>query len=121
MFLSCCQPALNRPEAARPRSIAILVFVVGIVWPTGCFRVVVALVLTASLVVPAGSVAAQGGFSDLDEAGSHRAGVEELAEIGVLEGTLCARGGVLPRRAAGALGDGGVAGPGPRQHRSCWV
>ena len=56
----------------------------------------VALVLAASLVVPAGSVVAQGGFSDIDEAGPHRAGVEELAERGVLEGTLCAPGEFCP-------------------------
>ena len=83
------QPRVE-PPGGGPVSNAILVFVVRIVWPTGCFRVVVVLVLAASLVVPAGSVAAQGGFSDLDEAGPHRAGVEELAERGVLEGTLCA-------------------------------
>ena len=89
------QPRVE-PPGGGPVSNAILVFVVRIVWPTGCFRVVVALVLTASLVVPAGSVAAQGGFSDLDEAGSHRAGVEELAETGVLAGTLCAPGEFCP-------------------------
>ena len=83
------QPRVG-PPGGVPVSNAILVVVVGIVWPTGCFRVVVVLVLASSLVVPAGSVAAQGGFSDLGEAGSHRAGVEGLAERGVLEGTLCA-------------------------------
>ena len=89
------QPRVE-PPGGGPVSNAILVFAVGIVWPSGCFRVVVALVLAASLVVPAGSVAAQGGFSDLGEAGSHRAGVEELAETGVLEGTLCAPGEFCP-------------------------
>ena len=71
-------------------------FVVRIGWPTGCLWVVVALVLAASLVVPAGSVIAQGGFSDIDEAGRHRAGVEGLAEMGVLEGTDCAPGQFCP-------------------------
>ena len=56
----------------------------------------VALVVAASLVVPAVSVVAQGGFSDLDEAGPHRAGIENLAEMGVLEGTLCAPGQFCP-------------------------
>ena len=84
------------PPGGGPVSNTILVFVVRIVWPTGCFRVVVALVLAASLVVPAVSVAAQGGFSDIDEAGPHRAGVEELAKTGVLEGTLCAPGEFCP-------------------------
>ena len=58
-----------------------------------------ALVLAASLLVPAGSVVAQGGFSDLDEAGPHRAGVENLAELGVLEGTDCAPGEFCPTAA----------------------
>ena len=89
------QPRVE-PPGGGPVSNTILVSVVGIVWPTGCFRVVVALVLAASLVFPAGSVAAQGGFSDIDEAGPHRAGVEELAETGVLEGTLCAPGEFCP-------------------------
>ncbi len=63
---------------------------------SGRLWVVVALVLAASLVVPAVSVVAQGGFSDLDEAGSHRAAVEGLAEMGVLEGTDCAPGEFCP-------------------------
>ena len=62
----------------------------------GRLWVVVALVLAVSLVVPAVSVVAQGGFSDLDEAGPHRAGVEGLAEMGVLEGTDCAPGEFCP-------------------------
>ena len=62
----------------------------------GRLWVVVALVLAVSLVVPAVSVVAQGGFSDLDEAGPHRVGVEGLAEMGVLEGTDCAPGEFCP-------------------------
>ena len=59
-------------------------------------RVVVGLVLAGSLVVSAGAGVAQGGFSDLDEAGPHRAGIEGLAELGVLEGTECAAGEFCP-------------------------
>ena len=85
------------------------------------FRVVVALVLAASLVVPAGSVAAQGGFSDIGEAGSHRAGVEELAERGVLEGTLCARGEFCPGDPLARWVMAVWLVRGLRRHRSCWV
>ena len=53
------------------------------------FRVV-GLVLALWAVGSGGSVLADSGFSDLDEAGSHRGGVEGLAEMGVLEGTGCA-------------------------------
>ena len=65
-------------------------------------RFLVAPALAVSLAVSGGSAVAQGGFSDLDEAGAHRAGVEALAEMGVLEGTDCGAGefcptGALPR------------------------
>ena len=65
---------------------------------SSCCRlsVVAALLVAASLVVAGGSVVAQGGFSDLDEAGSHRAGIENLAGMGVLEGTECAEGEFCP-------------------------
>ncbi len=55
-----------------------------------------ALAVTVSVVVSAGSVAADAGYSDLDGAGPHRAGIEELAELGVLEGTDCAPGEFCP-------------------------
>ena len=62
---------------------------VSILRPDGLSRVWVSLVLVAVVVVSAGSVLAGSGFSDLDGAGSHRAGVEGMAGMGVFEGTEC--------------------------------
>ena len=64
--------------------------------PGGRSWVLVALLLAVSVVGSAGSVAADAGFADLDEAGPHRVGVEDLAELGVLEGTDCAPGQFCP-------------------------
>ena len=75
---------------------AIVSVLVRICWSGGCWRVVVPLVLVVCLVVPAGAFAAGGGFSDLDEAGPHRVGVERLAGVGVLDGTDCGRGEFCP-------------------------
>lgn len=50
-------------------------------------------VVTAEVVPPEQSLAAleaNGGFTDLEEAGGHRDNVEELANRGILEGTECA-------------------------------
>ncbi len=55
-----------------------------------------ALVLTVSIVVPATFVFADSGFSDLDEAVSHRSAVETLAKEGILTGTECAPGEFCP-------------------------
>ena len=74
----------------------ILAVLVRMVSAGGRSRVVAGLVVAAWLVVSAGSVVAQGGFSDLDEAGPHRVGVEHLAELGVLDGTECAPGEFCP-------------------------
>ena len=65
-------------------------------WRDGFLRVVVGLVVALSAVVPSASVLADPGFSDLDEASPHRAGVENLQELGILEGTECARGEFCP-------------------------
>ena len=55
-------------------------------------------------------------FSDLSEAGPHRASVEALAARGILEGTECAAGRFCPS-AHPALGDGGLAGPDAGRNR----
>ena len=59
----------------------------------------VALVLAVSIAVSGSPAVALDGFSDLDEAGPHRAAVEALAERGVLEGTDCGAGEFCPRGA----------------------
>ena len=57
---------------------------------------VVGLVLALWAAGSGGSVLADSGFLDLDGAGPHRAGVESLAEMGVLEGTDCGPGEFCP-------------------------
>ena len=65
-------------------------------WGSIPLALALALALAASVVGSAGSVAADARYSDLDGAGPHRAGIEELAESGVLEGTDCAPGEFCP-------------------------
>lgn len=69
-----------------------------------CLRPVglmVVAVLVGSVLGPGAGVAgaASEGFSDLDAAGVHRSAVEELAALGVFEGTECAPGEFCPRGA----------------------
>ena len=61
-----------------------------------CLRAPVVLALAIATVFPAVSAVAQSGFSDLGEAGSHQADVENLAGKGVLEGTECQPGAFCP-------------------------
>ena len=63
--------------------------------PGRVWRAVVVLVVVVSWVVPA-VVVAGSGFSDVGEAGSHRAGVERLEGLGVLDGTECEPGRFCP-------------------------
>ena len=59
----------------------------------------VVVVLVGSVLGPGAGVvgAASEGFSDLDAAGVHRSAIEELAALGVFEGTECAPGEFCPR------------------------
>ena len=77
--------------------IRVTLVVVSVVSVGRGLRLATATVVAALVVAVAGPVAAQGGYSDLEEAGSHRAGIERLAEMGVLEGTLCAPEEFCPR------------------------
>ena len=78
---------------------------VGVVGPVAAGEVIVPGSDGGWVFVEAGD-----GFSDIAEAGGHRANVETLAGRGILDGTECAPGRFCPKDPSSALGHGCVVG-----------